>query len=287
MRAPHDTVLAPEQERAVAHVRRLSHGTAADPSWRVTLSFHPDRPVAGSTVLEAVVRDNLYRSQFETGVSNGGLTAHPGGDRWRWESAMFGGAYDHAPARLRPVYGALDTRGDAYGGAPRFGSSYLRLRARTLRRSTFCYPDSVFEPTRVGVLERCGDVVAAYREDAPADPLDHYVEAQVHGPVTQDDVEAVVLDPSFRGTPVEQVARGLGAAVAWTPGRVLHPSATDREDQLATYRGPEVLDVARLVAAGGALDAAVLGRAAATGRHDPQVLKRVWHLLARFGGPAP
>jgi hypothetical protein len=33
------------------------------------------------------------------------------------------------------------------------------------------------------------------------DPLDDYIEAQVHGPVRLDaDVEALVLDPSFRGT---------------------------------------------------------------------------------------
>ncbi|MGW4476241.1 hypothetical protein [Nonomuraea sp. NPDC004354] len=27
------------------------------------------------------------------------MTAHPGGDRWLWESRSFGGAYDEAPAR--------------------------------------------------------------------------------------------------------------------------------------------------------------------------------------------
>jgi hypothetical protein len=41
-----------------------------------------------------MARDGVYRSQFETRVSNGGLTAYPGGDRWRWESRIFGAAYD-------------------------------------------------------------------------------------------------------------------------------------------------------------------------------------------------
>jgi hypothetical protein len=50
----------------------------------VTLHFHPDRLVGGAPILERMAR--VYRSQFETGVSNGGLTACPGGDRWRWES---------------------------------------------------------------------------------------------------------------------------------------------------------------------------------------------------------
>ena len=49
-------------------------------------------------MLEAIASSGVYRSQFETGTSNGGLTAHPGGDRWRWESAMFGTRYDDAAA---------------------------------------------------------------------------------------------------------------------------------------------------------------------------------------------
>ncbi|WTJ93120.1 DUF3626 domain-containing protein [Streptomyces sp. NBC_01537] len=59
--------------------------------------------------------DGVHHSQFVTGTSNGGLTAHPGGDRWRWESRVFGGAYDSAPARQRPVYGALNFRRAAAG----------------------------------------------------------------------------------------------------------------------------------------------------------------------------
>lgn len=56
------------------------------------------------------VADGVYRNQFETGTSNGGLTARPGGARWRWEQRIFGGAYDDAPAGERPRYGALNHR---------------------------------------------------------------------------------------------------------------------------------------------------------------------------------
>lgn len=45
----------------------------------VTLQFHPDWPYAGGLVIESLARDGRYRSQFETGISNGGLTAHRGG----------------------------------------------------------------------------------------------------------------------------------------------------------------------------------------------------------------
>jgi len=89
-----------------------------------------------------------YLSQFKTGTSNGGLTAHPGGDRWHWESRLFDGRYDTTPADARPVYGALDL-GEAHGSAPRFGSAFLRLRPEASARATFCYPDSVFQPDRI------------------------------------------------------------------------------------------------------------------------------------------
>jgi Protein of unknown function (DUF3626) len=86
--------------------------------------------------------DGVYQSQFVTGTSNCGLTAHSGGDRWRQESRIFAGAYDDVTAVERPVYGALNFGGNPAGGAPRFGSSYFRLTAGTLARATFCYPDS-------------------------------------------------------------------------------------------------------------------------------------------------
>jgi Protein of unknown function (DUF3626) len=98
------------QEQAIAHVTALATGEALDPSWRVTLHFHPDRLVAGLPILEVMARDGRYRSQFETGTSNGGLTAHRGGDRWRWESRVFAGAYDEALASERPKYGSLNFR---------------------------------------------------------------------------------------------------------------------------------------------------------------------------------
>jgi hypothetical protein len=49
-------------------VAGLAGGEAADPSWRVTLHFHPDRLVDGAPVLKAMAQDGVYRSQFETGT---------------------------------------------------------------------------------------------------------------------------------------------------------------------------------------------------------------------------
>ncbi len=68
----------------------------------VTLNFHPDVTWARELMIGVLAHDGVYRSQVETGTSNGGLTTRPGGDRWTWESRIFGGAYDRADPVLRP-----------------------------------------------------------------------------------------------------------------------------------------------------------------------------------------
>ena len=270
-------------ERALRQVASVSSGPPLDPALRVTLNFHPDRAAAdGRPILRAMAEDGGYRSQFVTGTSNGGLTAFPGGDRWRWEARIFGGAYDGAPASARPVYGALDFRGGALGAAPRFGSAFFRLAAPTLARTTFCYPDSVQEPAHFGVAAAMPLIAVA--EADRQDALDDYIEAQVHGPVLLGrDVEALVLDPCYRGTAVEDAARALPCRLEWHPGVVL---TVDELRRHPGYRGQEFVDLGAEIAVDGRLDPALIGAAAATGRHDAQALKRVWHYLARYGVPS-
>ncbi len=260
--------------RALAHVAGLSSGGALDPALRVTLNFHPH-------FLDRLADDGVYRSQFVTGTSNGGLTAHPGGDRHRWESRIFGGAYDEAPADARPVYGALDFRRRPYGAAPRFGSAHLRLTAAALERATFCYPDSFLEPADFGVASRMRLIALA--EADGKDPLDDYVESHVHGPVVIGrDVEALVLDPSHRGTEVEAAARRLPCPVEWHGGFRLSVEELRRHPE---FRGPEYVELGARIAVDGRLDARIVQEAAGSGRYDPQHVKRVWHYLARFGAP--
>ncbi|SDN72719.1 DUF3626 domain-containing protein [Allokutzneria albata] len=261
------------QERAIAFVAERSVGTPIAADLRVNLHLHPER------ALESIVRDGTYRSQFETGTSNGGLTAHPGGDRWRWESRIFGAAYDDAPPAERPKYGALNFRRRAAGAAVRFGSAHFRLSWETMRRTTFCYPDSVFEPVDFGVAERMSLVEKANADSQ--DLLDDYVEAHVHGAVTVGtDVEALVLDPCFRGTEVERLAAELPCPVEWHHGFRL---GVDVLRAHADYRGPDVVELGESLARNGYIDARVIGEAARTGQYDPQRLKRLWHCTARFG----
>ncbi|GIJ41819.1 DUF3626 domain-containing protein [Micromonospora andamanensis] len=218
-----------EPERLVAAIGKQG---------RVTLNFHPDRLRAdGRPVAEALATEGVYRSQFETGISNGGLTAYPGGDRDRWEERMFGGAYQRpgVAAAERPKYGGLNLLDHPDGACPRFGSCHLRLRPEVLARTTFCFGDSHLGPRDVGTVDVIEPVLAALiaataetgvclgrpgadlvtltgellrvREALASTPraagraLDDYVEAQVHGEVRLDrDVLELVVDPSFRGT---------------------------------------------------------------------------------------
>lgn len=242
----------------------------------LTLQFHPDWPHSGRTVIESMADDGKYLSQFATTISNGGLTAFAGGARWRWESRLFDGRYDGTHGTDRPVYGAWNRRCDPYGGAVRFGSAYALLRTSVVDRTTFCFPDSVFDPTDVGgpeVLSRlCSSADAAGLDD-----LDDYVEAHVHGPVRfATDVAAVVLDPSLRGTAIEASAEKLGCEVSFHPGFRMRTDDLDPE-----YRGIEIVELARSL--GEVLAPDIIGRAARSGEFDLQSLKRVWHYLARFG----
>ena len=249
----------------------------------MTLHFHPDAPYESGTVLDSIVVDGRYRSQFETGVSNGGLTARPGGDRWRWEHRMFGGVYDDRPPAARPVYGSLNDRRSPYGGSPRFGSAYFELDRSALDRVTFCYPDSVLEPTDVGTADRMA--LLPLVEQSTADDLDRYVEAQLHGGMSVErDVSALVLDPSYRGTPIEAAARRLPCALRWHSG---YRVGVDVIRTHPTFRGDEIVAAAEAIAVDGVLTPSIIGSARQARTFDLQTVKLVWHYLGRFGRRNP
>ncbi|MFT3765165.1 MAG: DUF3626 domain-containing protein [Minicystis sp.] len=278
---------------------------------RVTLSFHPDRLLAdGRTVIEALVAEGRYRSQFETGISNGSRTAYRGGERDRWEEALFGGAYQErgaAPAE-RPRYGGLDVMRHADGASPRFGSCYLVLRSHVAPFCTFTWGDSHLGPEHVGTLDAFEPILAAMLASAETQPdtlgvrgltvpglverlasldrdgaaedvvgraLDGYIEAQVHGDIALgEDVEALVIDPAFAGTTAGEHLHALGARyglpVRAHPGFVL--AVTDVPPD---FRGPRMVPLAARLAARfsraqGELDAVVVGRAAASLHRAPQ-----------------
>jgi hypothetical protein len=130
------------------------------------------------------------------------------------------------------------------------------------------------------VTARVSPLVATAAAD-DTDPLDDYVEAHVHGPVDLGaDVEALVLDPCYAGTPVEAAAGRLGCPLEWHGGfRV----AVDDLRRNASYLAPEFAELGASLARDGHLNPAMIGDASRTGRYDEQALKRVWHYAARFG----
>ncbi|HUX21478.1 MAG TPA: DUF3626 domain-containing protein, partial [Spirochaetia bacterium] len=163
----------PGAERAIEEVLRManiSHAKFADAKGKVTscarvaLHFHPDRPTPENrSVAEALFQDGVYKSQFETKISSGSVSAFPGGERDEWEKRIFAGAYQRADATKdqRPKYGALDLMQHPDGPAPRFGSCYLLLSPECSARCTFTYLDSHQEPKEMGTLEELDDIFAA------------------------------------------------------------------------------------------------------------------------------
>lgn len=300
----HDST-ASRAQGALDHVRNLANGAPTSVAEvlaraRVTVTFHPDRQGQdGRTAAAGLAADGVYRTQFETGTSSGGLDSVLRGARSGWERAMFGGAYDGAAPAERPRYGGLDLLGYPDGACPRFGSTHLRLRPQAQDRCTFSWGDSVAEPTAVGTWDRLDAVLAAAASaGAPelsgharvgADRVDgDIIEAQVHGGLHLSDVEAVVTDPAYRGTAVEhdlrQACERHGARLEWHAGYTLPVTDLDPE-----FRGPEPVELARAIGerfGRDVLDPELLGRAAATMAADPQLLKYVWHHLAAFAYPA-
>lgn len=314
---------------------------------RIVAHFHPDRFGAKpANVVDCLLAEGVYRNQFEAGLSSGGPTAFPGGERDEWERTLFGGAYhtEGVPVSERPKYGSLELVQFPDGPAPRFGSCYLLLRGVGLRTSitfmgnehphatnrvgTFTGPHAVmaallaeienggiatpdwppFRAPTLGVpditVNRFFDLLKLLRKRRPnpslGEPgrvLDTGVEAQIHGPVILDrDVETLVADPAFAHTSLGQslveLADKYGFDLQWHCGFRL--AVRDVPDD---FRGPAMPRIAeRIAGRDGTLDAAVIGKAAASLHHDPQqwsewggyfdvlrLLRQLWHVLVHFG----
>lgn len=130
--------------------------------------------------------------------------------------------------------------------------------------------------------------------------LDTEIEAQLHGPIDlHRDVELLVVDPSFAvsatGAVLRELAQRFDIPLCWHCGFRL--AVRDVPDD---FRGPAMPRLARRIAGtDGTLDAAVIGRAAASlhqqaeawrdwgSREDTlQHLKQLWHVLVHYGSPS-
>ncbi len=316
--AEHARSRAGEAAQKTEHVLRMSNITRErleeavsqlKSHARVALHFHPDRPGPGERIVAAaLLAEGVYRSQFETHISNGGVSAYPGGARQRWEDAIFGGAYEEATtsAGERPKYGALDVMLHPDGPSPRFGSCYFLLAPSVSHRCTFTYLDSHENPDEKGTYAAFDDIMAALLDDVfasdfalgerdltptrlvdhmatrlsepfldpsrrpPCRNLNHYIEAQVHGRVSlREDVEFLVADPSFPGTECGDLLEALCREYEIS----LHwhsGFALALDGVPSDFRGPTMPALAKRVATGSHLDANAIGRAVRELRSDPE-----------------
>ncbi|UCX05831.1 DUF3626 domain-containing protein [Shewanella glacialimarina] len=266
---------------------------------RVALHFHPDRVDSrGLRVVEGLIKDGVYKSQFETHISNGQLSPELGGPRDYWENQLFGQCY--SGIKHRPKYGALDLGLCSLGPAPRFGSCYFLTTPQVLTRSTFSYMDSYRLPKEKGTINCFDGVLAALLSESferhyalgiqglkpaklidylttdlahaiqgrftrtPSCNLDHYIEAQIHGDVSLDnDIEILVADPSFKdshvGDLLQTLCDGHDIQLLWHGGYQLSV-----EEVPSDFRGVNMPMLAQNIAQDNMIDAAILGQAAYT-----------------------
>lgn len=279
---------------------------------RVALHFHPDRPLADNqNVAQSLLEQGFYKSQFETLISNGSVSAYPGGARDHWEEKMFGGAYqlEEVTVGQRPKYGALDLMLHPDGPAPRFGSCYFLLAPKVSHRCTFTYLDSHQDPKEKGTFKEFDDLLAAvfkdafFRNDAIGqkdltpkklidhllnhleqpimDPskrksnrnLNHYIEAQIHGDITlTEDVEVLVADPSFKGTRIGASLEQL--CLKYSIELYWHMGFIMRADEVPSdFRGPTMPSLANRIARNNYIFASVIGDAVNDLTQNPELWK--------------
>jgi hypothetical protein len=274
---------------------------------KVALHFHPDRlDPKMKTVAEALLESGIYKSQFETLLSSGSVSAHPGGARNIWEHELFGEAYHRGKIDNceRPKYGSLDLTGHPDGPSPRFGSCYFLLHPEISRRCTFTYLDSHLQPDERGTFDAFENILAPLLRSSFEDEiimgeqlrppqllshlisvidqsfeerlkkphrriLDHYIEAQIHGEISlKNDVAVLVADPSFKHSSVGDCLSDI--CRAYEIDMYWHAGFTMLPENVPKdFRGAAMPSLAKRVAASGKLDVRKIGEAAASLKHNP------------------
>ncbi|MEQ8552060.1 MAG: DUF3626 domain-containing protein [Cyclobacteriaceae bacterium] len=290
---------------------------------RIALHFHPDRLTPhGFTVINGLKESGLYKNQFETNISDGSVSAFLGGDRDRWETEIFHGAYVEAQPVERPKYGALNLTLTEDGPSPRFGSCYFLLKPQVKERATFVYGDSHQLPREYGTIKEFEMIHSALLNDlfirgtavgqnnvrvrdflelvnmllaSPSDltklrehskNLDFYIEAQVHGEISlKNDVDYLVADFSFIGT---DIADKMELLCDEYRIKLIWNSGLKLkvEDFPFDFRGATVPKFASEISENGVVTAHLIGKASkqhGNKSESLQILKYLWHCLVRFG----
>jgi hypothetical protein len=205
--------------------------------------------------------------------------------------------------------GSEDPQASKRVGTPAKPHAVMAALLTEIENGAIATPDwPPFRAPTLGVpdltVTRFYDLLKLLRErranPSPGEPgrvLDSGVEAQIHGSVRLDrDIEVLVADPAFAGTRIGQSLVELGDKygfdLQWHCGFRLN--VRDVPDD---FRGPAMPKIAeRIAGRDGSLDAAVVGKAAASLHHEPQqwsewggyfdvlrLFRQLWHVLVHFG----
>jgi hypothetical protein len=169
------------QESTLGDEARFQHSVEALDKADIAIAFPKD-------LLEKLIADGRFKTQFETRTSRGAL--HPEG-RISGDVAQFGYHPDTAPDK-RPVYGYLTSGGSInkrnLGSIKQYGELQFVLKRDSHSRSTYTTHDSLssgLTPSPMGIPSK--DASGKVGETM-------YSEAQIHGGVSLSDVDYVVIN---------------------------------------------------------------------------------------------
>ncbi len=219
-----DYLLGQFQSHVPAAGRMTTAQLQADLAARAKAAF-ADRTVAtnvDNARLEEILTGGRFKTQFETGRSGGMFQPQ---ERAVREEQWFGIPTDAAP-ETRPIYGYLVTGGDGKGIVDVYGGARVVFRDDVRGRTTAQVGDSMehiltgrpapvdnpdwyaftiqYEEPALAKLDR--------NYDGPAFNKKTYIEAQIHGGVTVDDIAEVIF--TSRPTP-ELVALLRERGIPW------------------------------------------------------------------------
>jgi hypothetical protein len=203
----YDDSVTPDERRAamMAHMDHAAQVEGVDQfaDTAVMQAAVDSQPVAvrmNPTALVGMVNDGRMKTQFETRTSNGMLDQDR---RALAEETMFGYPTDLDPKK-RPIYGYMSPDYDALngGGPTQYGPVKVLLKDQVRPRTTVSFGDTLsVEGTLPAPLEHV-DRYAINTHHDYYEPTDfeeslhdlqssHYIEAQIHGGVTLDDVASI------------------------------------------------------------------------------------------------
>ena len=238
----------------------------------VTVNFHLDRfSNNGKLIIENLLVDGEYHNQYKTGTSNGGRTAHIGGDRDLWEKRLFNGIYHDGQSEMisRPKYGALNIHNYKDGANARFGSCFFTVKPHVVERCTFALGDSSTNPDVMGtsrqffgivkaILQRVDDTgklvekkdftikkavdyILSMQKDymnGMGRVLDNIcVETHIHGKLSLlEDIESLYIDEFYTDTDIYKIIKAMSERyeikLRYIPKRQFHTSKMDDEEWL-------------------------------------------------------